>query len=69
MKKWSVLRLPVDASLVQPLLEILKIESSVESNTCQSMDAYEHMSGGDLAGTSGSGENRAPTRAFLPEGD
>ena len=33
------------------------------------MDAYEHMSGGDLAGTSGSGENRAPTRAFLPEGD
>ena len=41
----------------------------VESNTCQSMDAYEHMSGGDLAGTSGSGENRAPTCAFLLEED
>ena len=41
----------------------------VESNTCQYMEAYEHMSGGDLAGTSGSGENRAPICAFLPEGD
>ena len=34
------------SSLAHPLLAILKIKSSVESNTCLYMDAYEHMSGG-----------------------